>query len=176
MIVLGIDPGASNMGFGVVERRGSRLLALDGGAIETAAGAPLERRLARIHERLEELIAEYRPVAMAVEDLYFGHNVRSALSVGQARGVAVLAAGINGLDCFHYTPQAIKKAVCGAGKAEKGQVQRMVQALLSLAELPKPDHAADALAVAICHLGSVGVRSAVDNRAVAAKEPMGALP
>jgi crossover junction endodeoxyribonuclease RuvC len=174
MIVLGIDPGASNMGFGVVERRGGRLLALDGGTIETGPGLALERRLALIHARLEELIAQHRPAAMALEDLYFGHNVRSALSVGQARGVAVLAAGVNGLDCFHYTPQAIKKAVCGAGKAEKDQVQRMVQALLSLTEPPKPDHAADALAVAICHLGSVGVRVAVDNQAMVAKQPLGA--
>jgi crossover junction endodeoxyribonuclease RuvC len=151
MIVLGIDPGTASTGYGVVAQRASRLLALDGGVIETAAGLPLERRLATIHTRVAELIDEHEPVAVAVEDLYFGANARSALAVGQARGVVLLAAGQRGLPCASYTPQQIKSAVCGSGRAEKAQVQQMVQRLLALAELPEPDHAADALAVAICH-------------------------
>jgi crossover junction endodeoxyribonuclease RuvC len=154
MIVLGIDPGTASTGYGVVKSdpaRAGRLLALDGGVIETPAGLPLERRLAAIHARIGELIAEHAPEAVAIEDLYFGANARSALAVGQARGVVLLAAGQHGLACGSYTPQQVKSAVCGSGRAEKLQVQQMVQRLLSLAELPRPDHAADALAVAICH-------------------------
>jgi crossover junction endodeoxyribonuclease RuvC len=151
VIVLGIDPGLANTGYGVVARREGRLLALDGGVIETRAGVAQERRLAEIHLALEALIAEHEPDAMALEDLYFGKNVRTAFAVGQARGVAMLSAGQRGLPCTSYTPQQVKGAVCGSGRAEKGQVARMVQALLGLAEEPRPDHAADALAVAICH-------------------------
>lgn len=151
MIVLGIDPGTASTGYGVVEQRRGRLLALDGGVVETPAGLALERRLATIHARVAELIAEHAPAALAVEDLYFGANARSALAVGQARGVVLLAAGQRGLPCASYTPQQVKGAVCGSGRAEKLQVQQMVQRLLALPELPRPDHAADALAVAICH-------------------------
>ena len=146
MIVLGIDPGTANTGYGVVVSRGSTLAALDGGVIETRPGAPLERRLADIHARVSDLIKEHQPVALAVEDLYFGRNTHSALAVGQARGVVLLSAGIHGVPCFSYTPQAVKHAVCGSGSAAKDQVQRMVGALLSLPEPPTPDHAADALA------------------------------
>lgn len=165
VIVLGIDPGTANTGFGVVLARGARLAALDGGVIGTGSSEPLERRLARIHERLTELIARHEPDAIAVEDLYFGQNARSAFAVGQARGVVLLCAGQAGVPCFSYTPQAIKQAVCGSGAAEKGQVQRMVGALLRLPEPPRPDHAADALAVAICHANGQGVREAVAARA-----------
>jgi len=151
MIVLGIDPGTASTGYGVVAQRSGRLLALDGGVIETPAGLALERRLATIHARVVELIGEHAPQGVAVEDLYFGANARSALAVGQARGVVLLAAGQHGLPCASYTPQQVKSAVCGTGRAEKAQVQEMVQRLLALAELPRPDHAADALAVGICH-------------------------
>lgn len=151
MIVLGIDPGTANTGYGVVAQRRGRVVALDGGVIETPAGQALERRLTTIHARVSELIAEHRPSAVAIEDLYFGANARSAFAVGQARGVVMLAAGQRALPCASYTPQQIKNAVCGSGRAEKLQVQQMVQRLLSLTELPRPDHAADALAVAICH-------------------------
>lgn len=155
MIVLGIDPGTASTGYGVVAAdpaRPGRLRALDGGVIATPAGLPPERRLATIHAGACELIEEHGPAAIAVEDLYFGANARSALAVGQARGVVLLAAGQRGLPCGSYTPQQVKSAVCGSGRAEKAQVQEMVQRLLSLPELPQPDHAADALAVAICHL------------------------
>lgn len=151
MIVLGIDPGLANTGYGVVERRGGRLLALDGGVIATPAQIAPERRLAEIHAAVEELLAEHGPDAVALEELYFGQNVRTAFAVGQARGVVLLAAGQRGLPCSGYTPQQVKGAVCGSGRAQKDQVARMVQALLGLPEQPRPDHAADALAVAVCH-------------------------
>jgi crossover junction endodeoxyribonuclease RuvC len=161
MVVLGIDPGTAHTGFGVVARHGGRLVALDGGVIRTPAGADAGARLASIHARVGALADAHRADAIAVEDLYFGANARSAFAVGQARGVAVLAAGQRGLPCFSYTPQQVKGAVCGSGRAGKEQVQRMVQALLALTELPAPDHAADALAVAICHANRAPLRAAV---------------
>jgi crossover junction endodeoxyribonuclease RuvC len=160
-VVMGIDPGAANLGFGVVRVEGSRMVALDGGVVETEADQPTERRLARIHGAIAELIEWHEPSAMALEEIYFGKNVRSATVVGQASGVAMLAAAQRGVGCFSYTPQAIKMAVCGSGAADKRQVQRMVGTLLSLPEPPAPDHAADALAVAICHGGSAGRAAAL---------------
>lgn len=158
---MGIDPGAANLGFGIVRVEGSHMVALDGGVVETTPDLPMERRLAQIHSALRELIAWHEPKAMALEEVYFGKNVRSAMAVGQASGVAMLAAAEHGVGCFSYTPQAIKMAVCGSGAAGKRQVQKMVGTLLSLPEPPSPDHAADALAVAICHGGSSGRRQAV---------------
>ena len=165
MVVLGIDPGTANTGYGVVARHGRRLVALDGGVIETAPGGDPGGRLVEIHARVRALVDEHRPEALAIEDLYFGANARSAFAVGQARGVVMLAAGQGGLPCFSYTPQQVKGAVCGSGRAAKGQVQRMVQTLLGLAELPRPDHAADALAVAICHANGARLRAAVEAAA-----------
>jgi len=149
--VLGIDPGLANTGYGVVARRGGRLLALDGGVIRTGAADAHERRLAEIHGAVEELISEHQPDALALEELYFGQNVRTAFAVGQARGVVMLAAGQCGVPCTGYTPQQVKGAVCGSGRAQKDQVARMVQALLGLSDERRPDHATDALAVAVCH-------------------------
>jgi crossover junction endodeoxyribonuclease RuvC len=157
MIILGIDPGLASTGYGVVatDRSGSgagrRLAALDGGVIQTGAGKPHEQRLAEIHTAVQALLDEHEPDAIALEELYFGTNARTAFAVGQARGVVMLAAGQRGLACASYTPQQVKGAVCGNGRAEKDQVARMVKVLLDLAEEPRPDHAADALAVAICH-------------------------
>ena len=161
-VVMGIDPGAANLGFGVVRIEGSRMVALDGGVVETPAETPIERRLERIHSSLAELIEWHQPAAMALEDLYFGKNVHSAMAVGRASGAAMLAAAQRDVDCFTYTPQAIKKAVCGSGAAGKEQVQRMVGTLLGLPDPPTPDHAADALAVAICHGGAAGHQAAVE--------------
>src|SRR4051794_41552550 len=151
VVVLGIDPGTAHTGYGVVHARGARMAALDGGEIATGPADPLERRLTRIHARVCDLISEHRPDAVAIEELYFGRNVRTAFAVGQARGVVLLSAGMAGVPCFAYTPQQAKQAVCGPGGAPKEQVQRMVGALPSLPEPPADDHAADALAVAICH-------------------------
>jgi crossover junction endodeoxyribonuclease RuvC len=161
MVVLGIDPGTANTGYGVVARRRGRLVALDGGVVTTRAGADPGARLAQIHARVGALLDEHAPDVVAVEDLYFGTNARSAFAVGQARGVVVLAAGQRGIPCRSYTPQQIKGAVCGSGRAGKDQVQRMVQALLALTDLPRPDHAADALAVAICEQNAAPLRAAI---------------
>jgi crossover junction endodeoxyribonuclease RuvC len=148
MIVLGIDPGTASTGFGVVQSEGSRLRALEHGVIATAAGIPLERRLADIHARVGELLERHHVDAMAVEELYFGANVRTAFAVGQARGVVLLAAGQRAVPSRSYTPQQVKSAVCGHGRAAKDQVGRMVARMLGLAAVPTPDHAADALAAA----------------------------
>jgi crossover junction endodeoxyribonuclease RuvC len=161
-VVMGIDPGAANLGFGIVRVEGSHMVALDGGVVETPAEMPIEKRLERIHHHLAELLSWHEPKALAIEDIYFGKNVRSAMAVGQASGVAMLAAAQRGVSCFAYTPQAIKMAVCGSGNAGKKQVQRMVGMLLDLPEPPSPDHAADALAVAICHGGGSGRRQAIE--------------
>ena len=157
MCVLGIDPGTANTGYGVVARRGGRLVALDGGCIQTSSRTAQETRLAEIFERNDALLAELERVAVALEDLYFGTNASSALAVGHARGVVMLAAGQRGIPCTGYTPQQVKGAVCGTGRADKDQVTSMVQVLLSLPEPPRPDHAADALAVAICHVNQVAL-------------------
>jgi crossover junction endodeoxyribonuclease RuvC len=161
VIVLGIDPGLANTGYGVVARRGGRLVALDGGVIQTSAGIPQERRLADIHAAVERLLDEHAPDALALEQLYFGQNVRTAFAVGQARGAVMLAAGQRGVPCASYTPQQVKGAVCGSGRAQKDQVARMVKVLLALEEEPRPDHASDALAVAVCHANSAPLMSAL---------------
>jgi crossover junction endodeoxyribonuclease RuvC len=165
MIVLGIDPGLANTGYGVVARRGGRLVALDGGVVETPSSSSTERRLGELHEALTALLLEHAPEAMALETLYFGQNARTAFAVGQARGVAMLCAGQQGIECFSYTPQQVKGAVCGSGGAGKDQVARMVAALLALPAAPQPDHAADALAVAICHANHAPLRGAVAQAA-----------
>jgi crossover junction endodeoxyribonuclease RuvC len=151
VVVLGIDPGLANTGYGVVSRRDGRLLALDGGVVQTRAERRHERRLVEIHAAIDALLSEHVPDAVALEELYFGQNARTAFAVGQARGAVMLAAGQRGIPCSSYTPQQVKGAVCGSGRAQKDQVARMVKALLGLPEEPRPDHAADALAVAICH-------------------------
>jgi crossover junction endodeoxyribonuclease RuvC len=163
MVVLGIDPGTASTGYGIIRREGGRLRAIDGGVIETSAAAAPERRLAAIYSRVCELIDEHLVTDLAIEELYFGANVRTAFAVGQARGVVLLAAGQRAVPCRSYTPQQVKGAVCGNGRAAKDQVQRMVGALLSLAEPPRPDHAADALAVAVCHAHRAPLTAALER-------------
>jgi crossover junction endodeoxyribonuclease RuvC len=160
-IVMGIDPGVANTGFGVVRVAGSSMAAIDGGTIEVSADMPAEQRLRTIHESLTELIGWHEPESIALESLYFGKNVRSAMAVGQARGVIMLAAAARGLGCFDYTPQAVKLAVCGTGTAAKDQVKHMVGVLLGLPVEPPSDHAADALAVAVCHAAHLQGASAL---------------
>ena len=135
--------------------------------ISTSPDDSLERRLAAISACVHELIAEHEPVALAVEDIFFGRNVRTAFAVGQARGTVLATAGAAGVPCFAYTPQAVKLAVCGSGRAAKDQVQRMVAALLGLGDPPASDHAADALALAICHAN----QSRLEASAVTARIP-----
>jgi crossover junction endodeoxyribonuclease RuvC len=163
IVVMGIDPGVASTGFGVVRVAGGSMEAVDAGVIEAPADAPLAERLELIHRELARLISWHQPAAVALEKLYFGKNVRSATAVGQARGVAMLAAAQQGIQCFDYTPQAVKMSVCGTGAADKAQVQHMVSALLGLPRPPESDHAADALAVAICHAGHARAPRAFQN-------------
>ena len=163
MIVLGIDPGTADTGYGVVHSAGSRLRALDEGVIRTSSKLAPELRLAQIHARVAELLDRHSADAIAVEQLYFGANTRTAFAVGQARGVVLLAAGQRGLPARSYTPQQVKGAVCGSGSAGKEQVARMVARLLGLAELPAADHTSDALAVAICDLNRAPLAAAVSS-------------
>lgn len=155
MLALGIDPGTAITGYGFVEEneRGE-LHSVAYGVIETPAQLPMAERLHLLHQKLSELLLLYRPESGAVEKLFFRRNVTTAISVGQARGVILLAMAQHGVEAMEYTPMQIKQAVTGWGGAEKGQIQEMVRVLLNLPEIPKPDDAADALAVAICHLYS----------------------
>ena len=150
MIVLGIDPGTAATGYGLVARDGSRLTAITHGCIGTAPTDPLPIRLMALHEALSELIATHQPGIVGVERLFFNKNVQTAFAVGQARGAVLLTAAQHGLPVYEYAPHEVKLAVTGYGRAEKAQVQRMVQALLALPAIPRPDDAADALAIAIC--------------------------
>lgn len=153
MIILGIDPGLATVGFGVLNSDGQRMSPVNYGIISTPAGVPLPRRLTMIYADVQELIRTYRPDAIALEELFFYRNVTTAIDVAQARGVALIAAAnaVSDSQIFEYTPMQIKLAVCGYGHADKGQVQRMVTRLLGLTSIPRPDDAADALAVALCH-------------------------
>jgi crossover junction endodeoxyribonuclease RuvC len=160
--VLGIDPGTAACGYGIVQESGGRLRAIAHGCWRTGARERPEARLKTIYAGVAELIAEHAPDAVAVEESYVGADARIALSVGQARG-AVLVAGANaGVLCVEYSPSTVKQSVCGYGRADKDQVGRMVKAILALDAIPAPNHAADALAVAICHaLASPLLRRAV---------------
>jgi crossover junction endodeoxyribonuclease RuvC len=149
--VLGIDPGTAACGYGIVHESGGRLRAVDHGWWQTPARERPERRLRTIFERVAELIELHAPDAVVLEESYVGADARTALSVGQARGAVLVACALADVDCAEYAPAMVKQAVCGYGRAEKDQVQRMVKAILGLGAPPKPSHAADALAVAICH-------------------------
>lgn len=155
MLVIGIDPGTAITGYGLVsDREDGSLVAVDYGVIQTLPNLDLANRLSEIYRALKGILILHRPESGAVEKLFFQRNVRTALSVGQARGVALLALAESAIPVAEYTPLEVKQAVVGYGGADKKQVQQMVKALLGLQELPQPDDAADALAVAICHLHS----------------------
>ena len=151
MRVLGIDPGTAACGFGIVEVDGGRLAELDHGWWRSSARESIELRLKRIHDGVAELIDVHGLEAVVLEESYVGADARTALSVGQARGAVLVACATAGVYCAEYPPASVKVAVCGYGRAEKTQVQRMVKTILGMRETPTPDHAADALAVAICH-------------------------
>ena len=151
MKVLGIDPGTAACGYGIVHESGGRLRALDHGWWQTSARERPELRLRTIYEGVAGLIEAHGPAAVALEESFIGADARTALSVGQARGAVLVAASSAGVECAEYAPARVKQAVCGYGRAEKVQVQRMVKTILALDALPTPNHAADALAVAICH-------------------------
>jgi crossover junction endodeoxyribonuclease RuvC len=149
--VIGIDPGTASCGYGIVHEKDGRLKAIDHGWWQTPAGQRPELRLKTIFDGVAELIAAHRPDAVALEESFVGADARTALSVGQARGAVMVAAASAGVGCAEYAPARVKQVVCGYGRAEKQQVQKMVKAILSLDTAPTPSHASDALAVAICH-------------------------
>jgi crossover junction endodeoxyribonuclease RuvC len=164
MLVIGIDPGTATTGYGLVrENDDGSLTAVDFGVILTSPGAPMSERLLELHQRLLEIMLLHHPHSGAVEKLFFQRNVRTALSVGQGRGVALLALAQAGVPMAEYTPLEVKQAVVGYGGADKNQVQHMVRALLDLPEIPRPDDAADALAVAICHAHSARLKMLVSK-------------
>ena len=154
MIILGIDPGFAIVGFGVVESAGGRQKLVSCGAVTTPAGEPLPRRLVRIEDDLAQLFDTFHPQAMAVEELFFNNNITTGIGVAQARGVILAAAERAGVPIYEYSPSQVKQAVAGYGKAEKRQVMEMTKRLLNLKAVPKPDDAADALAIALCHARS----------------------
>ena len=154
MRILGIDPGFAIVGCGIVDYTGNKFNVADYRAITTKAGVKLENRLKSIYDDLCELIDLFKPDCVAVEELFFNTNAKTAIQVGQARGVILLAAVNKGLDVFEYTPLQVKQAVVGYGRADKSQVQQMVKSILALKEIPKPEDVADGMALAICHAHS----------------------
>lgn len=155
MIALGVDPGTAITGYGIVrDSPDGRMFEVDYGVIRTDPKTPFPLRLKKIHEGIDSIIKQHKPQVASIEQVFFGRNVSTALSVGQARGVVVLTCVLAGLELSEYTPMQVKDAVTGYGRAEKMQIQQMVKVLLGLPEIPKPDDAADALALAICHLQS----------------------
>ncbi|MGH2522888.1 MAG: crossover junction endodeoxyribonuclease RuvC [Anaerolineales bacterium] len=162
MLVLGIDPGTATTGYGLVRETDTGLALVAYGAILTPAGAPMPERLLMIYRELKQLIALHGPQSAAVEKLFFQRNVSTAMTVGQARGVALLALAEARVGVGEYTPREVKQAVAGYGGADKPQMQQMVRAILNLPDLPRPDDAADALAVAICHLHSMKLKALLD--------------
>ena len=154
--ILGIDPGIAIVGFGLIEADRGKTRLLNYGAITTPAGLPLARRLVQIEQDMEALIAQLKPDAIAVEELFFSNNITTGIAVAHGRGIILCTAEKSGVPLYEYTPMQVKLAVTGNGHADKKQVQQMVRALLNLKEAPKPDDAADALAVALCHAHMMG--------------------
>lgn len=159
MLTLGIDPGTATTGYGLINEKGDKLVFIDHGVITTTPKETAQARLRKIYSQLKKILSIYKPKAVAIEKLYFGANSKTAIAVGQARGMALLAAADADVPVSEYTPLQVKLAVSGYGKADKKQVQQMVKTLLRLSFLPKPDDAADALAVAICHVHSYRLAS-----------------
>ena len=154
MRIVGIDPGTAAVGFGVVERRGRSLVELWHGCLRTTPRESVQRRLGRIFDGCTEVLDEFEPDVVAIESLFFGANATAALAVGQARGVCIVVAERRGVDVHEYAPTTVKQAVAGWGRADKRQMQEMVRVILGLEHVPRPDHAADALGLAICHAAS----------------------
>ena len=163
MRVLGIDPGTLTSGYGIVTEEDHKLFHIVSGGISPSAKQPFPKRLKKIYEELEKVIDKYKPQAVVVEDLFVSNNIKAALKLGHARGVAILAAVNAGLPVFEYAPTEVKQAVVGNGKADKKQVQLMVKMLLDLPKPPQPADAADALAAAICHIHSSRMREMLKN-------------
>lgn len=156
LVILGIDPGLATVGYGIIRSEGSKLSPVDYGTIDTKAKTPMPERLDKIYQGMRQLLTLFTPDVVAFEELFFYNNITTAIAVSQARGVCVLAAQQTGVPLYEYTPMQIKLAAAGYGHAKKPQVQNMVQVLLGLKSIPKPDDAADALAVAICQANCTG--------------------
>ena len=154
MVILGIDPGLAIVGWGVVQYAANRFAPMAYGSIQTKAGIPVEDRLSQIYDRLSEIIEKYKPDAISVEELFWNTNVTTGIVVAEARGVILLCAKMHGVPIYEYTPMQVKQAVVGYGNATKHQVQDMTKRILKLEKLPKPDDAADAIAIALCHARS----------------------
>lgn len=156
MIIMGIDPGLATIGYGFIEKSNNKMKLIDFGIISTPAGMPLPRRLSIIYEDTIELIQLFNPESIAFEELFFNKNIKTALTVAHARGVSIIAANnqIGSNNLYEYTPLQVKQAICGYGRADKRQMQLMVKSLLNMNDIARPDDAADALAVAICHAQS----------------------
>ncbi|GAB6087991.1 crossover junction endodeoxyribonuclease RuvC [Alkaliphilus crotonatoxidans] len=159
MIILGIDPGIAIMGIGIIHYEGNRFKVIHYDAIKTSNDITTDQRLEAIFVQLSSLIETYRPQAVAIEELFFNTNAKTAILVGQARGVALLSAALKQIPVYEYTPLQVKQGVVGYGRADKSQVQQMIKALLNLEKVPKPDDVADALAVAVCHAHSGNFRN-----------------
>ncbi len=168
--VLGIDPGLANTGWGIVRQEGSRLSCVAYGCVSTSADDPLEQRLAKIHDQIGAVVEHYAPSCVGIETVWFGQNITAAFATGQARGAALVACAHAELKVGEFTPRQIKMAVVGTGTADKAQVQYMVKQLLGLQDPPKPDHAADALAAAICYTTHVGLADSVQAAAASDSE------
>lgn len=166
MVILGIDPGLAHTGWGVVETRGTVCRARAYGCVTTTASEPIDLRLGRICRTLAEVIEKYGPTELAIESIYFGENTKSAIATAQARGAAIVACSAAGLAVGEYTPMQIKQAVVGTGSADKHQVAYMVRNVLALDHEPRPDHAADALAAAVCHANVSRTKSLSEARRV----------
>jgi len=154
MRVLGIDPGIAITGYGIIDFAGNSFSPVDYGSIRSATEMPQHLRLNKLYNELTDLIIKYRPHCMAVEELFFNRNVRTAMSVSQARGVILLASAQSDLEVYEYTPLQVKQAVVGRGRADKKQVQYMIKIILNLPAVPRPDDVADALAIAVCHINN----------------------
>jgi len=163
MKALGIDPGTATTGYGILETDSDSIKVVDYGCIKTSSKEPSDVRLKKIYSDMKKLISKYKPGSVVVERLFFGANTKTAMAVGQARGVILLAASQAGVEIAEYTPLEVKMALTGYGRADKNQMQQMVKRLLKLKTIPKPDDAADALAVALCHINSDGFNSKVSR-------------
>lgn len=155
MVIMGIDPGIAIAGYSVIDYHVGRFKVLEYGVIRTAAHTPAPQRLKDVYDAVDHIIKRYSPESVAIEELFWNTNAKTGIMIAQARGVLILSAVNNGVDVYEYTPLQVKQAVTGYGRADKTQIQQMVKVLLGLSELPKPDDAADALAIAICHAHSM---------------------
>jgi len=162
--ILGFDPGLAILGYGIVYKEGQSIKPIDWGVILTKAGISLPERLEKLYVEITDLIRAHKPDAVAIEELFFNKNVKTAISISHARGVIMLAPSIARIPIYEYTPLEVKQAVTGYGRAQKNQIQQMTKLLLNLREIPKPDDAADALAVAICHAQSSTMQNIIEMK------------